>query len=321
MHKETGARIEIFLLEPVLPSSLHEEVMGAKSSTRWRVMIGNAKKWKEGTELELSIDDVKFNAFRNNGNTVTFSWTTELTFSEVLLKIGEIPLPPYLGREATEDDIPRYQTVYSKHEGAVAAPTAGLHFTDQVIDEISKTGITKDFLTLHVSAGTFQPIKSENVKDHPMHQEQIVIKKSNVLNLLDHETIIPVGTTSMRTLESLYWFGQLLATNKNSPFFITKDTAYQFDGPIARKESLENVLEYMEMHGFNSIGGNTEIFIYPGYKMRMCDGLITNFHQPGSTLILLVAALLGEDWKDVYNHALQNNYRFLSYGDSSLLIP
>ena len=321
LHKETGARIEIFLLEPILPSSLHEEVMGAKSTTQWKVMIGNAKKWKEGTELEISIGQLNFKARRNSSDTVTFTWTSDLTFSEVLIKIGEIPLPPYLDREATEEDIPRYQTVYSKHEGAVAAPTAGLHFTDEVIDQISKKGIAKDFLTLHVSAGTFQPIKSDNVKDHPMHQEQIVVKKSNVLNLLNHDTIIPVGTTSMRTLESMYWFGQLLSQDENSSFFITKETAYQFDTPISRKESLENILRYMDANQQEAISGNTEIFIYPGYNIKMCDGLITNFHQPGSTLILLVAALLGEDWKNVYDHALQNDYRFLSYGDSSLLMP
>ncbi|WP_421877700.1 S-adenosylmethionine:tRNA ribosyltransferase-isomerase [Marinoscillum sp.] len=321
LQKETGARIEIFLLEPIAPSGVHEEVMSSSRSTTWKVMIGNAKKWKIDSELHLQLEEDLFVARRINQDTVEFGWSSDLSFSEILLKVGEIPLPPYLGREATEEDIPRYQTVYSKHEGAVAAPTAGLHFTDEVLNELTSRGIDTDFLTLHVSAGTFQPIKSADIKEHPMHREQVLVKRSNIEELLKHDTIIPVGTTSMRTMESLYWFGQLLHENKNAEFFITKETAYQFENTLTRRESLSNVLDYLDRTNQEIISGQTEIYIYPGYELRVCDGLITNFHQPGSTLILLVAALLGDDWKKVYSEALDQNYRFLSYGDSSLLIP
>lgn len=321
LNKDTGARIEIFLLEPVKPSNVHEQVMSSTGTTTWKVMIGNSKKWKEGTELTLSLSNDSFTATRDSHDTVTFSWNNPVTFSEILLKIGQIPLPPYLGRSATEEDIPRYQTVYSKNEGAVAAPTAGLHFTESVLQNIATRGIAKDFLTLHVSAGTFQPIKAETIEEHPMHREQVHVSKKNIENLLAHDTIIPVGTTSMRTLESLYWFGQLLEENPTAEFFIKKETAYTFSSPISLEKSLNNILTLMNQTNQTSIIGQTEIFIYPGYQFRVCRGLITNFHQPGSTLILLVAALIGSDWKTIYQEALDRDYRFLSYGDSSLLIP
>ena len=321
MNKETGARIEIFLLEPILPSNVHEQVMSSKLPTTWKVMIGNSKKWKEGTELTIKLSGDTFQATRLTHDTVRFDWSSDLTFSEILLAIGQIPLPPYLGRSATEEDVPRYQTVYSKNEGAVAAPTAGLHFTDRVLDSIASKGIQKDFLTLHVSAGTFQPIKSETIEDHPMHREQVHVSRSNIETLLQNETIIPVGTTSMRTLESLYWFGQLLEEDENAEFFIKKETAYSYQSPISLEMSLTNILNYLTNKNQQSVIGQTEIFIYPGYQFRVCNGLVTNFHQPGSTLILLVAALIGNNWKRVYDQAMNNDYRFLSYGDSSLLIP
>ncbi len=321
MNKETGARIEIFLLEPILPSNVHEQVMSSKISTTWKVMIGNSKKWKEGTELTINLSDKTFQATRLTHDTVRFDWSSDLTFSEILLAIGQIPLPPYLGRSATEEDVPRYQTVYSKNEGAVAAPTAGLHFTDRVLEEIASKGIQKDFLTLHVSAGTFQPIKSETIEDHPMHREQVHVSRANIDKLLNNPTIIPVGTTSMRTLESLYWFGQLLEVDEKAEFFISKETAYSFESPISLEKSLMNILDYLNRTNQESVIGQTEIFIYPGYQFRVCKGLVTNFHQPGSTLILLVAALIGNNWKTVYQEAMNNDYRFLSYGDSSLLIP
>ncbi|WP_258099294.1 S-adenosylmethionine:tRNA ribosyltransferase-isomerase [Marinoscillum pacificum] len=321
MNKETGARIEIFLLEPILPSNVHEQVMSSKLSTTWKVMIGNSKKWKEGTELTINLSGDTFQSTRLTHDTVRFDWSSDLTFSEILLAIGQIPLPPYLGRSATEEDVPRYQTVYSKNEGAVAAPTAGLHFTDRVLDSIASMGIQKDFLTLHVSAGTFQPIKSETIEDHPMHREQVHVSRSNIETLLQNETIIPVGTTSMRTLESLYWFGQLLEEDENAEFFIKKETAYSYQSPISLENSLTNILNYLTHKNQQSVIGQTEIFIYPGYQFRVCNGLVTNFHQPGSTLILLVAALIGNNWKRVYDQAMNNDYRFLSYGDSSLLIP
>lgn len=321
-HKDTGARIEIFLLEPVSPSHLHEEVMIAKNKCAWHCMIGNSKKWKEGTTLELNLAETKtITATRLPDDVVEINWNDSSTFSEVIISIGNIPLPPYLNREVEEIDKPRYQTVYSKLEGAVAAPTAGLHFTDEIIASLKKKSVTTDYLTLHVSAGTFQPIKAESVNTHPMHREQIIVTRNNVELLLSNENIIPVGTTSMRTIESLYWFGVLLQSNPEADFFIEKLFPYEAREAITKIQSLNNVLEFMVKNRLDTIQGNTEIFIFPGYKFKICKGLITNFHLPGSTLILLVAALIGSDWKRVYQSALDHQYRFLSYGDSSLLIP
>ncbi|MFY0605189.1 MAG: S-adenosylmethionine:tRNA ribosyltransferase-isomerase [Cyclobacteriaceae bacterium] len=321
LEKETGAKIEIFLLAPLKPSQVHEEIMGSKGSCVWQVMIGNSKRWKVGQDLHINLATTSLTARRTSTNEVTFDWSGDMTFSEILSEVGKIPLPPYLGRAATEEDVPRYQTVYSKSEGAVAAPTAGLHFTDKVLEEIRQKGIGMDFLTLHVSAGTFQPIKVDNVKEHPMHREHVVVSRANIENLLAAKNILPVGTTSMRTLESLFWFGQLLAENSEAEFAIKKETAYEAINVVSKEESLQAILAYLDRKGINQLLGHTEIFIYPGYEFRICDGLITNFHQPGSTLMLLVAALIGEQWKDVYQSALDNNYRFLSYGDSSLLLP
>lgn len=321
LHKETGARIEIFLLDPVSPSNVYEAAMTSKTSCTWHVMIGNAKKWKSDQKLTLSIDNHVLTAERLSEDQVAFHWTSGDTFSDILTKIGEIPLPPYLGRSATKEDVPRYQTVYSKAEGAVAAPTAGLHFTDEILAELKARAIQTDYLTLHVSAGTFQPIKAKSVEEHPMHREQVLITRQNVQNLLDNDLIISVGTTSMRTLESLFWYGQILSVDPEAAFHITKETAYSFDHVISRKESLEHVLALMDASNTEVLVGHTEIFIYPGYEFRICKGLITNFHLPGSTLILLVAAFVGEDWKTIYQEALSNEYRFLSYGDSSLLLP
>ncbi len=321
-HKETGARIEIFLLEPMAPSNLHVEVMAAKSSCIWHCMIGNAKKWNQNTTLTtaLTTGDI-VEATRLDNDQVQLNWTGDLSFSEIVSAIGNIPLPPYLNREVEEDDKPRYQTVYSHHEGAVAAPTAGLHFTNEVIEQLSARSISTDYLTLHVSAGTFQPMKAASVEEHPMHREQIIITKSNIEQLLKNEKIIPVGTTSMRTLESLYWFGVKLLDNPQSEFFIDKLFPYEAERTISKSESLNAVLGYMSENNIGKLSGHTEIFIFPGYKFRICHGLITNFHLPGSTLILLVAALIGKDWQKAYQSALDNEYRFLSYGDSSLLLP
>ncbi|WP_370089583.1 S-adenosylmethionine:tRNA ribosyltransferase-isomerase [Ekhidna sp.] len=316
MHKESGARIEIFLLEPVLPSKVHEEVMNATKTCTWKCMIGNAKKWKPDTSL--SIPSISMEAIRTGQDEVTFKWGSDLTFSDLLTEIGKIPLPPYINREVEGADEDRYQTVYSRMKGAVAAPTAGLHFTNEIIEAITSKGIKTDFLTLHVSAGTFQPIKSEKISEHPMHNEQVWITRKNLENLLAAEKVIAVGTTSMRTLESLYWYGVKL-TRGESAFFIDKSDPYSLEA-IDRKEALNAVLQEMEKTGVEKIGGQTEIFIYPGYDFKICDGLVTNYHLPGSTLILLVASFIGDDWKKVYQAALDSNYRFLSYGDSSLLL-
>lgn len=320
-HKSTGARIEIFLLDPVGPSNVYEEVMNSKKSCSWHVMIGNAKKWKSEQPLTIGTETFSLSVRRTKEDQVTFTWESDETFSDILTKAGKIPLPPYLGRETTEADMPRYQTVYSKSEGAVAAPTAGLHFTDEVISHIEKLEIPTDYLTLHVSAGTFQPIKADKVEDHPMHREQILVSRKNLLNLLKHEKVVAVGTTSMRTLESLFWYGQILSENPNASFQVFKDSPYQSRKTISRQESLELVLARMDHLKTDLLIGHTEIFIYPGYTFQICKGLITNYHLPGSTLVLLVAAFVGEDWRAIYNEALNNEYRFLSYGDSSLLLP
>lgn len=317
LHKESGARIEIFLLEPVKPSTVHEEIMQSKVSCQWKCLIGNAKKWKVGTTLNHAT--LPLRATRVDDQEVQFEWEGDLVFSEILAEIGKIPLPPYMNREVEESDQERYQTVYSKIEGAVAAPTAGLHFTEEILGKLKRKGVSIEYLTLHVSAGTFQPIKAKSIYEHPMHNEQVIINRNTVEKLINQSRVIAVGTTSMRTLESLYWFGVKLGSGK-SEFHILKDDPYTFE-PQAKEQAMKNVLSYMDQNNLVQLLGQTEIFIYPGYQMRVCKGLVTNYHLPGSTLILLVAAFVGQDWKRIYQQAIENNYRFLSYGDSSLLLP
>ena len=327
MHfkKQTGAEIEIFLLSPVAPSSIVSQAMAATKTTAWQCTIGNLKRWKENSLLEKSIHGITLKAEledREKG-IVRFTWQGDFSFAEVIAKTGETPLPPYLKRKAETNDRERYQTIYSHYEGAVAAPTAGLHFTDQVFHELSQKNIRHDFLTLHVSAGTFQPVKVDDVSQHTMHREQIIVTRKNLENLLEWgRFIIPVGTTSMRTLESLYWFGVKLLQDENATFEITQDEPYLPNTLLpSSKEAIEAVIEMFERKKLEALGGSTAIFIRPGYTFRICRGLITNFHQPGSTLMLLVAALVGSDWKKIYQSALDNDYRFLSFGDSSLLLP
>jgi len=311
----TGARIEVFLLEPSQPAN-YEQSMGAHGSCKWDCMIGNAKRWKSG---KIEVPEIGLKATRVDDE-VTFSWSVDVSFSEILEQAGRIPLPPYIHREVEESDKERYQTVYSRHEGAVAAPTAGLHFTDELLAELKEKGFREDFLTLHVSAGTFQPIKADTPEEHPMHREQIIITKGNLDALLSSDAVIPVGTTSMRTLESLYWYGVKLLSGEQD-FFIPKMYPYEGQQSISKEAALQAVRTHMEAVSVETLIGHTEIFIFPGYRFRICNGLITNFHLPGSTLILLVAALIGDDWRKVYAEALTNDYRFLSYGDSSLLLP
>jgi S-adenosylmethionine:tRNA ribosyltransferase-isomerase len=323
-QKESGAVIEVFLLNPVEPSPLLLQSMQATGSCTWKCTIGNLKRWKDGTQLVQQAGNVTLYATladRQKGE-VRFSWDGDITFAEVISRAGNTPLPPYLKREPNEADRERYQTIYSKSEGAVAAPTAGLHFTDRVFSSLDAKNISRDFLTLHVSAGTFQPVKEQNALRHVMHREQIIVTADNIRNLLQRKgPVIPVGTTSMRTLESLYWFGVKLKQNAEADFEISQDDAYMLKGDLTRNAALSLVLKRMEHLRMDTIAGDTAIFIRPGYQFRVCDALITNFHQPGSTLILLVAAFIGEDWRKVYDSALNNAYRFLSYGDSSLLIP
>ncbi|MEM0938878.1 MAG: S-adenosylmethionine:tRNA ribosyltransferase-isomerase [Bacteroidota bacterium] len=316
MHKETGAKIEIFLLEPLAPSKVHEEVMNSQKECTWKCMIGNAKKW--GIDSPINLKSPSVEAIRTRGDLVRFRWNTGKTFSDLIAEIGKIPLPPYINREVDKEDQTRYQTIYSKIKGAVAAPTAGLHFTEDVLKRLTYNGIDVDYLTLHVSAGTFQPVKSETIEDHLMHNEQIWVTKTNVMNLLDAEKTIAVGTTSMRAIESLYWYGVKLL-NESEHFFIDQKDPYRFKA-IPKKDALQAVLSIMDKKEVNVIRGQTQVFIYPGYDFKLCDGLVTNYHLPGSTLILLIAAFIGDDWRKVYEEALSKDYRFLSYGDCSLLL-
>lgn len=329
-QKDTGARIEIFLLHPVAPSTVISEVLSQQAACSWECMIGNLKRWPDGGTLERKLQvngqEICIKAQLENRATgrVHFSWeANDVRFAELVEAGGEVPLPPYLNRKAEEEDKPRYQTIYSEAEGAVAAPTAGLHFTPAVMESLKEKGIESDYLTLHVSAGTFRPIK-DSVAEHPMHREQIIIRRRNLEKLLQAKgPVIPVGTTSMRTLESLFWYGVKLLKNPDASFFISKDEAYRYaeEAIPAPEQALEAVLQKMKCDGTEELWGETEIFIIPSYRFRLCKGLLTNFHQPESTLILLVAAFIGADWKEVYRQALDKGYRFLSYGDSSLLLP
>jgi S-adenosylmethionine:tRNA ribosyltransferase-isomerase len=333
--RATGAIIELFLLNPVSEADSDElpisQAMERTGSVIWHAMIGNRKRWKSGETLETTLTTpsgsilLKADWHNQEASTVRLSWQpAEWSFAQLIQLAGEIPLPPYLKRDAIDADRTTYQTVYSKEEGAVAAPTAGLHFTDAVFTELNTHGIGHDYVTLHVGAGTFQPIKTDDVREHHMHTEEVVYTAANVQNLLEHlDHIIAVGTTSMRALESLYWMGVKLLKNEPDPFRLDQHYAYRWletERPSA-KASLLAVSQYLTETKKNAVVAHTGIYITPGYKLAICRGLITNFHQPGSTLILLIATLIGDDWRTVYHEALTHDYRFLSYGDSSLLLP
>lgn len=323
-QKSTGAHIELFLLHPELPTRDISEAMTLQHSSVWLCMIGNKKKWKEGT-LVYNLGDIIIKASYHDReqNLIRFEWTGNETFADIINKAGETPLPPYLKRKPVENDSKRYQTVYSKNNGAVAAPTAGLHFTETILDQFKTKHIGTEYLTLHVSAGTFKPVEAEDYRDHPMHCEQIAIRKESIQNLLhNREHLIAIGTTSLRILESLYWFGVLLTKDPHATFFIHKNLPYETGLPkdISFEDALIQILDFMEVKNMVELHGETEIFIYPGYKIRTAHGLFTNFHLPKSTLLLLISSFVGAAWKDIYREALANNYRFLSYGDSSLLL-
>ena len=338
-QKSTGAVIQLFLLHPILPTSVINLAMEVTNSCVWECMIGNKKRWKKGDILSqiLMIDnqevEVKAEIFDEEKNHVKLSWekaesetfvtvNNTLKFVDLIQFLGQIPLPPYLNREAETADYETYQTVYSEKKGAVAAPTAGLHFTQEVLQNLEKQGIKQEFLTLHVGAGTFQPIKVENIIEHKMHNEQVVFTKKNIENLLANlGNIIPIGTTSMRTLESIYWYGVKFLKGDNYPLLIEKLYPYQHENLPSTEESLKAILKEMERKNIEEITAETEIFIFPSYQFKLCKGIITNYHQPESTLILLIAALIGEDWRKIYKEAITKDYRFLSYGDSSLLLP
>ena len=323
-QKETGAQIELFLLNPVEPNLLLQLAMQATSHSSWKCTIGNLKRWPEDIVLTKKVNGIELGArlkSREEG-IIDFEWTPkDICFAEVVRAMGVTPLPPYIKREADEHDLVRYQTVYSHHDGAVAAPTAGLHFTEKVLSAIRQKGMDTDFLTLHVSAGTFQPVKVANATDHKMHSEQIIVSKENIQHLMMDKPIVAVGTTSARTIESLYWYGVKLIQNPNEEFLINQFDAYELPSFYTKKEAIEAVYRKMKADHLEIISGKTSIYILPGYSFKVCNALITNFHQPGSTLMLLVAAFIGDDWKEVYRQALENDYRFLSFGDSSLLVP
>ena len=319
--KETGAEIEIFLLDPVWPSPIVALAMNAKQTSRWHCTIGNLKRWKENSKLKIKNSKLELEATlvdREKSN-VELEWTpSDLTFSEVVKLCGDIPLPPYIDRKTERADVERYQTIYSKEDGAVAAPTAGLHFTEKVFNSLKEKNIAFDYLTLHVSAGTFQPVKVQNATEHSMHEEQIIVTRQNIQTLLKEKAVVAVGTTSLRTMESVYWYGVKLSTDPTSKFLISQTDAYELK-PVDKAKALNAVLKKMDDENTDLLIGETSIYILPGYEFKTCDALITNFHQPGSTLMLLVAAFVGSDWRKIYSAALENSYRFLSYGDSSLL--
>jgi S-adenosylmethionine:tRNA ribosyltransferase-isomerase len=318
--KETGAAIEIFLLDPVWPSPIVSLAMSTTQKSRWHCAIGNLKRWKENSKLKITQGDLIVEAILvdERKNIVEFNWNTPVAFSAVIQKIGAVPLPPYIKRKVNSSDRERYQTVYSKEDGAVAAPTAGLHFTESVFKSLREKNIAFEYLTLHVSAGTFQPVKVHDALEHTMHEEQVMVTRENVEHLLKERLAVAVGTTSLRTLESIYWYGAKLSQNPTLPFLINQEDAYQVK-PVNKSEALNAVLKKMDREKTNHLVGETSIYIFPGYDFKVSNALITNFHQPGSTLMLLVAAFVGDDWKQIYDSALAGEYRFLSYGDSSLL--
>ena len=332
-QKETGAVIEIFCLEPHGSKKEIQEAFHKKGSCEWNCMVGNASKWKTGileksfeyNETHCKISAKKDDSNRNE-NIIEFKWKPlELTFSEVLSAAGEVPLPPYVKREAEELDKKRYQTIYAVNDGSVAAPTAGLHFTDNVLSNLKKKEVKFQYITLHVGLGTFRPIQTETLKDHIMHEESVCISRrliESILNCPDKK-IIAVGTTALRTLESIYWFGLRLYADKQKKidkFYVSQWQPYEYkkDELIPKTPCLKAVLDLMENKNADYLYGDTRLMVVPGYDFQIVDALITNFHMPRSSLLLLVSAFIGEDWKRVYDYALKNDFRFLSYGDSSL---
>jgi len=330
-QKETGAVIEILCLEPLSPAD-YSLSFGSKKSVEWKCIVGNVKKWKDDIlTLPFKYNENQYNLYaerlQSEGEVwrIKFSWNcTRMSFGEVIETTGHIPLPPYINREDEAMDTERYQTVYSRIRGSVAAPTAGLHFTDYIFEKIKTKGIKTVELTLHVGAGTFQPVKSNNIQEHEMHCEHFSINASTIKLLLENQgKIIPVGTTSVRTLESLYWLGVKLIINSSymNPYLsLGQWEPYEITKAVSVNESLGALLNYINERKLVCLQAATSILIIPGYEFRMTNGIITNFHQPRSTLLLLISAWTGNIWKEIYNFALENRFRFLSYGDSSLLL-
>ena len=341
-YKSTGARIEVFCLEPVTPSDYALSLSSAEGC-EWKCLVGNLKKWKAGKltrHIELNGRTIIFSAEKistsQNTHRIRFEWDdSRISFSEILECIGELPIPPYLNRDTEASDEQTYQTVYSKVEGSVAAPTAGLHFTDAVFESLRKKHIELEELTLHVGAGTFQPVKAEDVSAHIMHTETIAVPLKTIRHIRKNlGNIIAVGTTSVRTLESLYYVGCGPLSLRDFPLKEENSTRevgvevrvgqwepYSLpENPISANEALQNIIDYLEENGLDTLHAETQILIKPGFRFRVINGMITNFHQPKSTLLLLVSAFAGKDWKQIYDFALENDFRFLSYGDSSVLL-
>lgn len=345
MHfrKETGALIEVFLMEPAAPTD-YELMFQTHGSCSWFCMVGNLKKWKEGSltrKFEVNGCEISFSATmrrdiidQKSGGTnywIDFEWDNEgISFAEILDVVGELPIPPYLNRDTEESDKTTYQTVYSKIKGSVAAPTAGLHFTDNVLTSIDACGIHREELTLHVGAGTFKPVKSEEIDGHTMHTEYVCVKRATLQSLLDYNcSAIAVGTTSVRTLESLYYMGVKLESNPDASeadLHVCQWEPYEtsegglIDG-ITPQKAITNIIAWLDKNKLATLHSSTQIIIAPGYEYKIVKALVTNFHQPQSTLLLLVSAFLKGNWHKVYDYALAHDFRFLSYGDSSLLIP
>ncbi|NQU33358.1 MAG: S-adenosylmethionine:tRNA ribosyltransferase-isomerase [Bacteroidetes bacterium] len=330
--KSTGATIEIFCLEPIEPVNDFQLAYQQKSPVVWKCLIGNAKRWKSGMlELEFTINEKKVILYAkkveqlSEGYLVEFSWSNDqITFSEIIINSGMVPIPPYLNRKAEESDKKRYQTIYAEHEGSVAAPTAGLHFTDEIISRLKKNGTQTDEVTLHVGAGTFKPVVSSTISNHEMHTEKVLVSIETLIHIKQKlgDPIIPVGTTSMRTLESLYWMA-LKLKNGSKEFVVEQWDPYELNEEMefSAKDAISFLIRYLKENNLAELKGETRLLIAPGYSFKFATGLITNFHQPKSTLLLLVSALIGESWKSAYDYALSNNFRFLSYGDSCLFLP
>lgn len=329
---QQGALIEVFLLEPAMPTD-YELMFQTCGHCAWLCMIGNLKKWKQGElSREVQVGDRCLHLTAVRGRTigtshwVDFTWDdATVSFAEILEAVGELPIPPYLNRETQESDKTTYQTVYSKIKGSVAAPTAGLHFTDAVLKALDNRGIHREELTLHVGAGTFRPVKSSEIEGHEMHTEYVAVKRSTIVRLLEHHcSAIAVGTTSVRTLESLYYMGLHVLQNPDATeadLHVAQWEPYEQSAGNSVEESLRALLEWLDRNKLQTLHSSTQIIIAPGYEYKIVKMLITNFHQPQSTLLLLVSAFVKGDWHTIYDYALAHDFRFLSYGDSSLLIP
>ena len=331
-RKPTGALVEVFLLEPAAPAD-YEQMFQTRQSCDWHCLVGNLKKWKEGT-LERTFDvaghtitlTASYLEAERTCHLIRFTWdNSSVSFAEILDTVGELPIPPYLNRDTEESDKTTYQTVYSKIKGSVAAPTAGLHFTDKVLADIDAQGIEREELTLHVGAGTFKPVKSEEINEHEMHTEFIAVHRDTIRKLIAHNAeAIAVGTTSVRTLESLYFMGLKVMVNPDiasEQLHVLQWEPYDNATDVSPLDSLRALDAYLERHQLSTLHSSTQIIIAPGYEYKIVKTLVTNFHQPQSTLLLLVSALVKGDWRRIYDYALDHNFRFLSYGDSCLILP